>query len=104
MKAIIKEAGERARIADIPNTLAGLQSLVGGYIEVVSIFPGSTFICNEEGRILGLPRNGLLDFVGTVLVVGVDGDEFTDLTDQQARELLAYCNFGKTSKEALIDG
>lgn len=46
---------------------------------------------------LGLERNGLLDFVGTVLVVGVDDeeDDFVDLSDQQARELLFYCNFEK---------
>lgn len=94
MKAIIKEAGKRAHIADIPNTLAALQSLVGGYIETLSIFPRSTFVVNEEGRLLGLPRNGLLDFVGTVLVVGVDCEQFVDLDECQAEELLTYCNFG----------
>ncbi len=94
MRAIIKEPRKEARIADVQNTLEGLQALVGGYIETRTIFRGSTFIVNEEGRLLGLERNGLLDFVGTVLVVGVDEDEgeFIDLTDQQARELLSYCN------------
>ena len=97
MRAIVKEPRKAARIEDIPNTLEGLQALVGGYIETCTIFRGSTFIVNEEGRLMGLDRNGLLDFVGTVLVVGVDEDEgeFIDLGDQQARELLSYCNFGK---------
>lgn len=97
MKAIVKKPHMAARIEDIPNTLEGLQALVGGYIETCTIFPGSTFIVNEEGRLLGLERNGLLDFVGTVVVVGVDDeeDDFVDLSDQQARELLSYCNFGK---------
>lgn len=97
MKAIVKKPHMAARIEDIQNTLEGLQALVGGYIETCTIFPGSTFIVNEEGRLLGLERNGLLDFVGTVLVVGVNEDEgdFVDLTDQQASELLSYCNSGK---------
>lgn len=98
MRAIIKEPRKEARIADVQNTLEGLQALVGGYIETCTIFRGSTFIVNEEGRLLGLERNGLLDFVGTVLVVGVDEDEFVDLTDQQARELLSYCNFGREAR------
>ena len=41
-------------------------------------------ICNEEGRIQGLPFNlelmGIL-FFGTILIVGVDGENFTDLSD-----------------------
>ena len=41
-------------------------------------------ICNEEGRIQGLPFNlglfGIL-FFGTVLVVGTAGENFTDLSD-----------------------
>jgi hypothetical protein len=97
MKAIIKEAGKAARIEDIPNTLEALQSLVGGYIETCTIFEGSTFVVNEEGRLLGLKPNALLDFVGTVLVLGIGEEDFTDLTDQQARGLLSFCNFGKAA-------
>lgn len=39
-------------------------------------------ICNEEGRLMGLPhccRICGVDFVGTVVIAGVAGEEFTDL-------------------------
>lgn len=48
-------------------------------------------LCNEEGRLMGMPYN--LDFlgisfVGTILFVGVAEDEFTDLDDQAAEFVL----------------
>ena len=44
----------------------------------------AVIICNEEGRILGLPYNCRffgVDFVGTVLLVGTKGDEFCDMPE-----------------------
>ena len=41
-----------------------------------------TIICNEEGRLLGLPHNCKIcgvDFVGPIIFVGVEGDELTDI-------------------------
>ena len=40
---------------DIPNTLEELQATVGGYIETVTLAADTAIICNEEGRLLGLP-------------------------------------------------
>lgn len=83
MKAIIKRPFEPVgRIKDIPNTLEALQAQVGGYIETVTVCTDFAIICNEEGRIKGLPHNCRIcgvDFVGTILAVGVDGDEFADV-------------------------
>ncbi|MCI7282657.1 MAG: DUF3846 domain-containing protein [Dysosmobacter sp.] len=47
-------------------------------------------ICNEEGRLQGLPHNCTflgVDFVGPILIVGRTGDELTDL-DPDAMGLL----------------
>lgn len=82
MKAIRKKPGCAPEIIEIENTLAALQAEVGGYIETVTIARDAVIICNEEGRILGLPDNGRVcsvDFVGTVLIVGIKGDEFCDV-------------------------
>ena len=66
----------------IDNKLEKLQELVGGYIETVTMTMDSCIIVNEEGRILGLPHNCNylgIDVCGPMLIVGVDGDKFTDV-------------------------
>lgn len=82
MKAILKNPGEQPQIVDIDNTLEALQAAVGGYIETVTVASDACIVCNENGRLLNLPFNCKLCsrvFVGPVLIVGVNGDEFTDL-------------------------
>ena len=72
------------QIVDVENTLESLQFEVDGWIEAVTFSEDACVICNEEGRIQGLPFNlelmGIL-FFGTILIVGVDGENFTDLSD-----------------------
>lgn len=84
MKVIYKAPGQKPEIIDIPNTLEALQEKVGGYIETVTFATDACIICNEEGRLLGLPDNFWLlgvHFVGPILIVGIDGEEFTGLPD-----------------------
>lgn len=84
MKAIRKKPGCTPEIIEVENTLKALQTEVGGYIETVTIASDAVVICNEEGRILGLPDNCRVcgvDFVGTILVVGRDRDEFCDVPE-----------------------
>lgn len=57
MKAIIKEPGKKPRITEIENNLTALQEAVGGYIETVTLAKDCCIICNEEGRLQGLPYN-----------------------------------------------
>lgn len=86
MKAIRKRPGEAPEIIEVENTLKALQAEVGGYIETVTIASDAVIICNEEGRILGLPDNCRVcgvDFVGTVLIVGTKGDEFCDVPEAE---------------------
>lgn len=93
MKAIIKEPGKKPRITEIENNLAALQEAVGGYIETVTLAKDCCIICNEEGRLQGLPYNltfGGISFVGTVLFVGVVGDEFADLGERK-RNFFMQC-------------
>lgn len=84
MKAIRKKPGCAPEIIEVENTLKALQREVSGYIETVTIASDAVIICNEEGRILGLPDNCRVcgvDFVGTVLIVGTKGDEFCDVSE-----------------------
>lgn len=81
IRAIIKEPYKPAREELIENTLDTFQRLVGGYIETVTLGADWTVICNEEGRLEGLPYNLELcgvDFVGTIVLVGVKGENFAD--------------------------
>ena len=78
MKIIKIMPGREPEMVDIDNTLKALQQAVGGYIETVTLpRTGLVVIVNEEGRLLDLPENGVLNIgplmgqllVGTVLVV-----------------------------------
>lgn len=92
MRVLIKEVGKAPVIKDIENTLDALKSLVGGYIEVVTMEDNILLICNEEGKMQGLPPNFSMGYdviVGTAVFVSFDGKEdFTDLNDWQIEYLL----------------
>lgn len=87
MRVIIKEPGKLGYAKDIPNTLEALQAEVGGYIEVVHINGLLVAVINEEGRLMNLKEN-ICGLVGTVVLCGESGEEFTDIDPQQAQLLL----------------
>ena len=92
MIVLYKAPGCAPEPRDIPNTLEELQAAVGGYIETFTFASDAVVICNEEGRLQGLPHNCTLlgvDFVGPILIVGRAGDEFTDLDPDVMGLLLA---------------
>ena len=83
IKVIIKRPEEPVgHMTWISDTLENLQKHVEGYIETLTIASDMVVICNEEGRIRNLPYNCTIenhDFVGTIILAGVDGDEFADV-------------------------
>lgn len=84
MRIYVKEPGKVPVQQVVPNELHVLQELVGGYIEVLTLFEDLALICDEEGRLKNKPYNCEvcgIDLVGTILLVGVDGEEFTDVPD-----------------------
>lgn len=79
---LIKEPGRTPRHVNISDTLENLQKTVGGYIETVTLCSVLVVICDEEGRLKGKPHCcniGGVDFVGTIVICGVEGEEFADL-------------------------
>ena len=79
---LIKEPGKQPRRVNISDTLENMQRIVGGYIETVTVCADLVVICDEEGKMKGKPHCCTIcgvDFVGTVILCGIDGDEFADL-------------------------
>ena len=93
MKVIIKEVGKFPQVKEIENTLDVLKELVGGYIETITLHDDIILICNEEGKLQGLPPNFAMGndvIVGTVVFVSFDGKEdFTGLNDWQIEYLMS---------------
>lgn len=50
-----KEPGKGWKVAEIENTLEALQQGVGGKLEAVTLASDACILCNEEGRLLGMP-------------------------------------------------
>lgn len=89
---IIKEPGKAPEIEPLfENTLQAFQTAVGGPIETVTVDEHTVLICNEEGRLHQLPYNGIIagiPFFGTVLAVGVRGDDLASVRGSHIPRLL----------------
>ena len=80
------EPGKAPEAVTIPNTLKAMQQMVGGYIEVIPL-DDVCLVCNEEGKLMGLPGSRRLGddiIAGTFFLAGdtPDGD-FCSLTPEQ---------------------
>ena len=82
MRAIYKKPGKAAEIIHIEDTVEALQGAVGGYYEVLHLRDDAAIVCNEEGKLMGMPFNfGFRGdaIVGPALFLGVDGESFSDI-------------------------
>ena len=95
IRVLIVEPGKAPCPAEIPAELESLQHHVGGLIQALYPFEDSVaIICNEEGKLIGLPWNrplydedgNVYDMIaGTFLVVGLTEDDFGSLTEEQIK-------------------
>lgn len=95
MRILVVEPGCVPYEKDIPSTLGAMQAVVGGIIQVIYPFKEPVaLICNDEGKLLGLPPNRALrdgqgsiyDVVaGTFFLCGAPAgaEDFASLTDEQ---------------------
>ena len=86
---------ELPAVQEIHHTLSAMQELVGGTIQAVYPFDDPVaLVCNDEGKLLGLPLNRALRdeegeiydvIAGAFFVCGAppDSESFTSLTDEQ---------------------
>lgn len=99
MTVVLVEPNKESRVTKIDNTLKAMQETVGGYIEAVYPYEDNVaIICNEYGKITGLPLNRALKdedgnvydiIAGTFLVAGLTEDGFGSLTEEQTDFFLA---------------
>lgn len=84
---------EAPQTVEIPATLAVYQQLVGGTIQAIypSMEDPIALICNDEGKLLGLPLNrplfdeegNLYDIIaGTFFIIGLSDDDFISLSPE----------------------
>ena len=93
MKVLVVEPEKEPYVKEISSGLSSLQKEVGGFIEAVYPFEDPVaIICNEEGKLEGLPLNRALrdedghvyDIIaGTFLIAGLSEDNFCSLDDTQ---------------------
>lgn len=90
MKVLIVEPGQYPREAEIEKSLKAEQEVVGGLIECVYPWQDNAcIVCNDEGKLQGLPLNRTLGdydvIAGTFFVVGLTQDDFCSLTPEQIK-------------------
>ena len=81
------EPGRAPEMVTMSNTLEAFQAAVGGYIETVGLDANATLICNEEGKLTGLPANRQVNgdtIAGTFLIAGSADGGFCSLSDEDA--------------------
>jgi hypothetical protein len=94
LRAVGLEPGKPAYEAEISDSLRAFQQAAGGNIEVFCPFDdNAVIVCNEAGKINGLPHNRTVHgepMVGNFVIVGDDGEgNFCPLTDEQTQKYLA---------------
>ncbi len=80
----------KPEVVTVENTLRAFQQMVGGFIELLDVSDTVCILVNEEGKLNGLTPNRRFAgdiLVGTILVVGRDGENLSSL---QADELETY--------------
>lgn len=101
MRIIYIETGKKPVVRRIKKSLREMQKLIGGHIEAIYPFNDTVaLICNDEGKLMGLPLNRGLKhpetgelyeiIAGDFFICGapVDSDEFAGLSDTQVETYL----------------
>ena len=95
MRILLVEPGKAPRPTEIGDGLESMQVVVGGSIQAVYPFEEPVaLVCNDEGKLLGLPLNRVLrldtgeiydEIAGTLFLCPAppDSDPFASLTEEQ---------------------
>ena len=98
MRVVVVEPKKKPMVQDVGSDLDSMLKIVGGPIEAVYPFEEPVaIVCNEEGKMNGLPLNRALrddsgeiyDIVaGTFLVTGLTEDSFGSLSPDLLRQFM----------------
>ncbi len=91
MDVLIVEPEKAPRMAAISGDLNSLQQVVGGHIEAVYPYNDPVaLVCNEEGKLIGLPLNRKIEdhdiIAGTFMICGLGEDDFCSLSPELAEK------------------
>ena len=83
-------AGRRAEVIEMEDSLKAMQELVGGMIEEYTPFEDDVaIVCNDEGKMLGLPLNrGIRDEEGNLQDI-IAGDFFVCYAPIESEDFLS---------------
>ena len=96
IKVLLIKPLKPPEVVEIDDTLEAMQKAVGGDIEAVYPFEEPVaLVCNDEGKIMGLPLNrslrddggSIYDIIaGDFFVCDASGSNFGSLSDKQIKE------------------
>ncbi len=98
MKVIVIRPNQQPSVETIDNSLAAMQELVGGYIEMFAPWNDEVvIICNDEGKIRSFPPNRIIfddDGEPVDVIAGTfflcrapaDSEDFESLTERQINQ------------------
>ena len=95
MRVVYVEPNKPAYVADVEHTLEAEQKAVGGGLIQTLYFEddNTTIIANDESKLKGMPGNrrffdGSTIVAGPFFVVGIAGDDFRSLTDEEVEKYM----------------
>ena len=96
IKVVSVQVGKQAFIREIDRGLKSLQAEVGGYIQAIYPFSDEVaLICNDEGKLMGLPLNRALK------MDGMAGNEIYDIVAGDF--LICYAPISSENFESMPD-
>lgn len=100
MRILVIEPLKPPYSKDICGSLEEMKAIVGGYIQAIYPFDDPiALVCNEDGKLIGLPQNRLLfdregcayDIIcGTFFLAGLGEEDFISLTDDELERYSRY--------------
>lgn len=111
MKVLVVEPGKEPYVKMLDGSLKSMQEVVGGYIEITHFcsLEGQdlSLVLNEEGRLLGLPRNrNICGIVGNAFICTNNRDELKGLTEEEieiCKKVLALIGITRGRKKTAND-
>ena len=96
MRVLVVEPERRPEVREIDDALKAMQEIVGGLIQPIYPFDEPVaLVCNDEGKLLGLPMNRALRdedgvlydiLYGTFFICGIGEDCFISLSEEQTEK------------------
>lgn len=88
IRVVMIPADRPPYVTNINGSVRNIRKIVGGPIEVVTVVDRA-IVCNEEGRLMGLPQNQTCGkFAGDIFIAKTNGEEFAKMSRAEAKEIL----------------